>query len=159
MLDYVDEEELKEDIKQEVRSQIKKQIETLVNDNRNDLQQKLISKIISQLLQEIDFGKELKDLLYQKIIEGIEMRYNKRDAFYITYDMNVQNIIKELYQKNKENIDNFLSEKLEEALNKYEVNNSIFSEQITNILTSDEKYLTTLKEMLNDRLYDIIDKI
>lgn len=159
MLDYVDEEELQEDIRQEVRSQIKKQIEILVDDNKDELQQKLVSKIISQLLQEVDFGKELKDLLYQKIIEGIEMRYNERDAFYITYDMNVQDIIKELYQKDKENIDNFLSERLEEALNKYEVSNSIFSEQITNIITTDEKYLTTLKEMLNDRLYDIIDKI
>ena len=159
MLNYIDEEEIKEDIKYEVRSQIKKQITELVNNNRTELQEKLINKIIIELLQEIDFGKELKDLLYKKLVDGIEMRYNETDAFHITYDKNIDQIMKELYQNDKENIDNFLKARIEDALNNYKVNDYIFSETITNILTSNEKYIAILKEMLNDRLYDIIDKI
>lgn len=159
MLNYIDEEEIKEDIKYEVRSQIKEQITELVNNNKTELQEKLINKIIIELLQEIDFGKELKDLLYKKLVDGIEMRYNETDAFHITYDMNIDQIMKELYQNDKENIDNFLKARIEDALNNYKVNDYIFSETITNILTSNEKYIAILKEMLNDRLYDIIDKI
>ena len=93
MLNYIDEEEIKENIKYEVRSQIKEQITELVNNNKTELQEKLINKIIIELLQEIDFGKELKDLLYKKLVDGIEMRYNETDAFHITYDMNIDKML------------------------------------------------------------------
>lgn len=159
MLDFVDEEEIKEDIKYEVRSQIKQQITTLIDENKSELQKELINKIIKELISTIDFGVELKKILYNKIIEGIELRYNTNDSFYMTYDMDIDKIIKELYSKNKIDIDSLLLDKMTDALNKYKVNDYIFSDKIAEMITGEEKYMTILKEMLDNRLCDILDKI
>lgn len=159
MLDFVDEDEIKEDIRCEVRSQIKQQITTLIDNNKTEIQKELINKIIKELINTIDFGEGLKEVLYNKIVDGIERRYNENDAFYITYDMDIDKIIKEIYSNNKENIDNLLLNKMNDALNKYRVNDYIFSDKLSEMITNDDKYKTTLKEMLDDRLCDILDKI
>lgn len=159
MLDFIDEDEIKEDIKYEVRSQVKQQITTLINDNKTEIQKELINKIIKELINTIDFGKELKKILYNKIIDGIERRYNENDAFYIIYDMDIDKIIKELYSNNKIDIDSLLLSKMTDALDKYKVNDYIFSDKIAEMITSEEKYTTILKEMLDNRLCDILDKI
>ena len=60
----------------------------------------------------------------------------------MTYDMDIDKIIKELYSKNKIDIDSLLLDKMTDALNKYKVNDYIFSDKIAEMITGEEKYMT-----------------
>jgi len=48
---------------------------------------------------------------------------------------------------------------IDKIINKYKVNDYIFSDKIAEMITSEEKYITILKEMLDSRLCDILEKI
>ena len=61
--------------------------------------------------------------------------------------MDIDKIIKELYSNNKKDMDSLLLDKITYALNKYKVNDYIFFDKIAEMIISEEKYITNLKEM------------
>lgn len=73
--------------------------------------------------------------------------------------MNIEQMIGDICEQNKAEIYNFLSEKIDNGLNNYKISDYIFSEKIAEMLTSNEKYTNELKQLLDDRLYDILEKL
>lgn len=159
ILDYINEDELKRDVKYNVEVQIKEQIKSLVDENKERIQQELIYKIVQEVMNDLDFGSKLKEVLYNKIMQGIEYRYNPEDSFHIIYDVGIPDIIKDIYEKNKDIFNKNLKKKLDDALTDYKIDNYVISKELTEILTNEEKYTDVLKQLLDDRLYEIIDKI
>ena len=108
-------------------------------------------------MEQICFSVSLKDILYKKIINGIEARYE--DKYNLAWDLELSNKLKDIYKENKTKFDNILLQKIDEAISDYKVEDYTISGEIANILTTDDKYHTILKDFLDSRIDDILNKI
>jgi hypothetical protein len=158
LLDYVDEEEIKSDIVNEVKRQIKEQVTNLIAENKTEIQERLIHKIIKEMLNETSFNKDLKELLYTKVYNGVAERYSTENDFNLRYDLDLSNKVREAYDAKKEELDEILCSKIDDTLKDYSVDNYIISTQVANILANNEKYKDQLEELLSYRLEEIFNK-
>lgn len=107
----------------------------------------------------IAFQIPLKDILFKKITDGIEKRYNDNSDFNLSYDLGLNEIIKQIYEENKSEYDNILKNKIDETLKNYKVDSWVISNQLSTILTYNPDYKQRLEELLDSRIEEILDKI
>lgn len=148
---------MKQEAEYEIKNEIHKQLQSLINENKDEIQNQLVTKIVKELMEQICFSVSLKDILYKKIIDGIEARYE--DKYNLAWDLELSQRLKDIYKENKTKFDNILFQKIDEAINDYKVEDYTISGEIANILTTDDKYHTILKDFLDSRIDDILNKI
>ena len=131
----------------------------MINDNKTDIQNQLVTKIIKELLDTIAYQISLKDILFKKITDGIEKRYNDNSDFNLSYDLGLSDIVKQIYEENKNKYNDILKAKIDEVLKDYKVDNWVISNQLSTILTYNPDYKQKLEELLDSRIEEILDKI
>lgn len=134
-------------------------MQNLINENKTDIQNKLVTKIVKELLDTIAFQIPLKDILFKKIADGIEKRYNDNSDFNLSYDLGLSDIVKQIYEENKNKYNDILKTKIDEVLKDYKVDNWVISNQLSTILTYNPDYKQRLEELLDSRIEEILDKI
>lgn len=134
-------------------------MQNLINENKTDIQDKLVTKIVKELLDTIAFQIPLKDTLFKKITDGIEKRYNDNSDFNLSYDLGLSDIVKQIYEENKNKYNDILKTKIDEVLKDYRVDNWVISNQLSTILTYNPDYKQRLEELLDSRIEEILDKI
>ena len=134
-------------------------MQNLINENKTDIQDKLVTKIVKELLDTIAFQISLKDILFKKITDGIEKRYNDNSDFNLSYDLGLSDIVKQIYEENKNKDIDILKTKIDKTLKDYKVDNWVISNQLSTILTYNPDYKQRLEELLDSRIEEILDKI
>lgn len=134
-------------------------MQNLINENKTDIQNKLVTKIVKELLDTIAFQIPLKDILFKKIADGIEKRYNDNSDFNLSYDLGLSDIVKQIYEENKNKYNDILKTKIDKTLKDYKVDNWVISNQLSTILTYNPDYKQRLEELLDSRIEEILDKI
>lgn len=152
---------MQEEAEYQIKNEIHKQVKALIDENKNEIQDRLINKIIKELLENTYMSSKLKDVIYLKILQEVEERYSNKEYSnsHISWDLDLPSKLKDIYNENKEELDSILSQKLDECIKNYNIENYMLSSRIAEILTSDEKYNTILKDFLDTRIDDILDKI
>lgn len=134
-------------------------MQNLINENKTDIQDKLVTKIVKELLDTIAFQIPLKDILFKKITDEIEKRYNDNSDFNLSYDLGLSDIVKQIYEENKNKYNDILKTKIDKTLKDYKVDNWVISNQLSTILTYNPDYKQRLEELLDSRIEEILDKI
>ena len=134
-------------------------MQNLINENKTDIQDQLVTKIVKELLDTIAFQIPLKDILFKKITDGIEKRYNDNSDFNLSYDLGLSDIVKQIYEENKNKYNNILKTKINEVLKDYKVDNWVISNQLSTIIAYNPDYKQKLEELLDSRIEEILDKI
>ena len=134
-------------------------MQNLINENKTNIQDQLVTKIVKELLNTIAFQIPLKDILFKKITDGIEKRYNDNSDFNLSYDLGLGNIVKQIYEENKNQYDDILKEKIDKTLEDYRVDSWVISNRLSTILAYNPDYKEKLEELLDSRLEEIFDKI
>lgn len=98
-------------------------------------------------------------MLFKKITDGIEKRYNDNSDFNLSYDLGLGNIVKQIYEENKNQYDDILKEKIDKTLEDYRVDSWVISNRLSTILAYNPDYKEKLEELLDSRLEEIFDKI
>lgn len=152
---------MQEEAEYQIKNEIHKQVKALIDENKNEIQDRLINKIIKELLENTYMSSKLKDVIYLKILQEVEERYSNKEYSnsHISWDLDLPSKLKDIYNENKEELDSILSQKLDECIKNYNIENYMLSSRIAEILTSNEKYNTILKDFLDTRIDDILDKI
>ncbi len=152
---------MQEEAEYQIKNEIHKQVKALIDENKNEIQDRLINKIIKELLENTYMSSKLKDVIYLKILQEVEERYSNKEYSnsHISWDLDLPSKLKDIYNESKEELDSILSQKLDECIKNYNIENYMLSSRIAEILTSDEKYNTILKDFLDTRIDDILDKI
>lgn len=148
---------MRQEAEYQIKNEIHNQIKSLIDENKEEIQKQLITKIIKELMEQICFSIPLKDILYTKITEGIENRY--KDSYNLSWDLELSNKVKDIYDKYKDVFESELLKKIEKTMKDYKVDNYIISNEVANILSTGEKYQITLRDFLDTRIDDILDKI
>ena len=134
-------------------------MQNLINENKTDIQDKLVTKIVKELLDTIAFQIPLKDILFKKITDGIEKRYNDNSDFNLSYDLGLSDIVKQIYEENENQYNDILKEKIDKTLEDYRVDSWVISNRLSTILAYNPDYKEKLEELLDSRLEEIFDKI
>ena len=134
-------------------------MQNLINENKTDIQDKLVTKIVKELLDTIAFQIPLKDILFKKITDGIEKRYNDNSDFNLSYDLGLSDIVKQIYEENENQYNDILKEKIDKTLEDYRVDSWVISNRLSTILAYNPDYKEKLEELLDSRLEEILDKI
>lgn len=150
---------MQEEAEYQIKNEIHKQIKSLIEENKNEIQDALVTKIVKEMMNQMCFSIPLKEILNKKIIEGINNRYSQADTYNLFWDISLSDKLKEVYDADKERYNTMLTEKLNKTLKDYKVDNYIISNELSQILTTNHKYQTTLKDFLDSRIDDILDKI
>lgn len=153
LLDYIDEDELKN----EIRSSIKYQISKILSDDA-EVKKVIISSIVNEI-KDITFTKQLEDALKLKIQEIIESEYINGDSFHIKYDAKIPEKVQEIFDNNRDSYLPILTNKMEEAVRNYEPDTYVIADITKDLLLEDESSKKILIDCLQDRLCDIIEKI
>ena len=134
-------------------------MQNLINENKTDIQNQLVTKIVKELLDTVAFQIPLKDMLFKKITDGIEKRYNDNSDFNLSYDLGLSDIVKQIYEENENQYDDILKEKIDKTLEDYRVDSWVISNRLSTILAYNPDYKEKLEELLDSRLEEIFDKI
>ena len=134
-------------------------MQNLINENKADIQDQLVTKIVKELLDTIAFQIPLKDILFKKITDGIEKRYNDNSDFNLSYDLGLSDIVKQIYEENENQYNDILKEKIDKTLEDYRVDSWVISNRLSTILAYNPDYKEKLEELLDSRLEEIFDKI
>lgn len=154
LLDYIDEEELRED----VRSQVKFQLKQIISND--GYASKMIMPLIIKEASEIELTNIMKQMLKEKIKKVIKEDYiDEEDSFKLRYDAKIPEKIQKVFEENEEAYSMIIQQKLDEVVENYKPDNYLISELAKTLLLQDEECVNILKETLKDRIYDIIEKI
>ena len=134
-------------------------MQNLINENKTDIQDQLVTKIVKELLDTVAFQIPLKDMLFKKITDGIEKRYNDNSDFNLSYDLGLSDIVKQIYEENENQYNDILKEKIDKTLEDYRVDSWVISNRLSTILAYNPDYKEKLEELLDSRLEEIFDKI
>lgn len=153
ILDYIDENELKD----EVRNQIRYQIGRMLCDDK-EIKNAIVSSIVNEV-KDISFTEAIMDALKNKFTKVIYEEYIDGDNFHIKYDAKIPEKVKQLFEDNEEVYSMVLQDKIDKAINDYTPDEYLITELATTLILKDEKCVEALKNALQERIYDIIDKI
>lgn len=159
LIEYIDEEEMKETLMDEVKLQVRDNLKKIVQENKEEIKNELLRKIAKELIEDVHLGSMLKEELGGAIKNGIEKRYDLDNTFNLCYDLDLDSIVKNIYCENENEYNSILKQKIEDTLKTYIVSSYTISERIASLLVEDESYNKTLKEMLDTRICDLLDKI
>lgn len=151
--DYISEEEIENEIKYQIKNYIQKICEG------DEEIKKIIIKVIADEVKDIQINSVLKSLLQEKFNNIITEYYLKDDDFNLRYDARISDKIKQLFDENYSQFEPILKNKVQKAVDKYEVSNYEVSEVAKELLLEDKECTDVLKEALSEKIYDIIDKL
>lgn len=152
LLDYIDEQELKENI----RYQIKKEIAHIL-ENDKDIKTTIIKEIIEEV-KDIQLTTEIKNALKEKIIDIIKKEY-LQDKWQVKYEIGLTDKVKEIFDNNLETFNPIIYKAIDNALQDYKVENYELTRIGVDLIMKDEESINKIKEIFIDRLDEILEKI
>lgn len=152
LLDYIDEQELKENI----RYQIKKEIAHIL-ENDKDIKTTIIKEIIEEV-KDIQLTTEIKNALKEKIIDIIKKEY-LQDKWQVKYEIGLTDKVKEIFDNNSETFNPIIYKAIDNALQDYKVENYELTRIGVDLIMKDEESINKIKEIFIDRLDEILEKI
>ena len=155
ILDFVDEYELRE----EVKSQIKYQIKNIFMEDA-DIKSAVISTIVNEV-KDIKFTEEVKNKLQERFEQIVRKDYLTDETDWnIKYDTGMRDKIQKLFDENyEETYSHILKKQIDNAVNNYQPDNYMIADVARSVMLKDEKCVEILKEALEERMLDIIEKI
>lgn len=155
LLDFVDEYELREDVK----CQIKRQIENIFTSD-SEVKSAVISTILKQV-EDMKFTKEVEEKLKERFEKIVRKDYLEEETDWnIKYDTGMRDKVKELFDKNYDSqYASILKESIDKQVNEYQLDSSIIADAAVKLLLKDEKCVQILQESLQERIYDLLEKI
>lgn len=154
ILDYIDEDELKDNIKY----QIKSEISNILKDDKN-IKEIIIKEVVNEI-KDIQFSESIKQALKDKFEQiVIEDYLNEKNSWNIKYDTNLSKRINELYEESRSVLDPILYKAIYNAIQNYKPENYEISKLGVDLISKDENAVNKLKEIFIDRLDEIIEKI
>lgn len=155
LLDFVDEYELRED----VRCQIKRQIENIFTSD-SEVKSAVISTILKQV-EDMKFTKEVEEKLKERFEKIVRKDYLEEETDWnIKYDTGMRDKVKELFDKNYDSqYASILKESIDKQVNEYQLDSSTIADAAVKLLLKDEKCVQILQESLQERIYDLLEKI
>ena len=152
LLDYIDEQELKENI----RYQIKKEIAHIL-ENDKDIKTTIIKEIIEEV-KDIQLTTEIKNALKEKIIDIIKKEY-LQDKWQVKYEIGLTDKVKEIFDNNSGTFNPIIYKAIDNALQDYKVENYELTRIGVDLIMKDEESINKIKEIFIDRLDEILEKI
>lgn len=155
LLDFVDEYELREDVK----CQIKRQIENIFTSD-SEVKSAVISTILKQV-EDMKFTKEVEEKLKERFEKIVRKDYLEEETDWnIKYDTGMRDKVKELFDKNYDSqYASILKESIDKQVNEYQLDSSTIADAAVKLLLKDEKCVQILQESLQERIYDLLEKI
>ncbi len=155
LLDFVDEYELREDVK----CQIKRQIENIFTSD-SEVKSAVISTILKQV-GDMKFTKEVEEKLKERFEKIVRKDYLEEETDWnIKYDTGMRDKVKELFDKNYDSqYASILKESIDKQVNEYQLDSSTIADAAVKLLLKDEKCVQILQESLQERIYDLLEKI
>lgn len=155
LLDFVDEYELREDVK----CQIRRQIENIFTSD-SEVKSAVISTILKQV-EDMKFTKEVEEKLKERFEKIVRKDYLEEEADWnIKYDTGMRDKVKELFDKNYDSqYASILKKSIDKQVNEYQLDNSTIADAAVELLLKDEKCVQILQESLQERIYDLLEKI
>lgn len=155
LLDFVDEYELREDVK----CQIKRQIENIFTSD-SEVKGAVISTILKQV-EDMKFTKEVEEKLKERFEKIVRKDYLEEETDWnIKYDTGMRDKVKELFDKNYDSqYASILKESIDKQVNEYQLDSSTIADAAVKLLLNDEKCVQILQESLQERIYDLLEKI
>lgn len=155
LLDFVDEYELREDVK----CQIKRQIENIFTSD-SEVKGAVISTILKQV-EDMKFTKEVEEKLKERFEKIVRKDYLEEETDWnIKYDTGMRDKVKELFDKNYDSqYASILKESIDKQVNEYQLDSSTIADAAVKLLLKDEKCVQILQESLQERIYDLLEKI
>lgn len=154
ILDYIDEDELKDNI----RYQIKSEISNILKDDKN-IKEIIIKEVVNEV-KDIQFSESIKQALKDKFEQiVIEDYLNEENSWNVKYDTNLSKRVNELYEESRSILDPILYKAIYNAIQNYKPENYEISRLGVDLISKDENAINKLKEIFIDRLDEIIEKI
>ena len=155
LLDFVDEYELREDVK----CQIRRQIENIFTSD-SEVKSAVISTILKQV-EDMKFTKEVEEKLKERFEKIVRKEYLEEETDWnIKYDTGMRDKVKELFDKNYDSqYASILKKSIDKQVNEYQLDNSTIADAAVELLLKDEKCVQILQESLQERIYDLLEKI
>lgn len=155
LLDFVDEYELREDVK----CQIKRQIENIFTSD-SEVKSAVISTILKQV-EDMKFTKEVEEKLKERFEKIVRKDYLEEETDWnIKYDTGMRDKVKELFDKNYDSqYASILKESIDKQVNEYQLDSSTIADAAVKLLLKDEKCVQILQESLQEKIYDLLEKI
>lgn len=150
--DYISEEE----IKNEIRYQIKNYIQQICKDDEKI--KKTIIKVIADEVKNIQINSILKNLLQEKFNNIITEQYLRDDDFNLRYDAKISDKIKQLFDENYSQFEPILKNKVQKVVDEYTVDHYTISETAVKLLLEDKGCSDILKQVLFEKIYDILER-
>lgn len=155
LLDFIDEYELREDVKR----QIKRQIENIFTSD-SEVKSAVISTILKQV-EDMKFTKEVEEKLKERFEKIVRKDYLEEETDWnIKYDTGMKDKVKELFDKNYDSqYASILKESIDKQVNEYQLDSNTIADAAVKLLLKDEKCVQILQESLQERIYDLLEKI
>ena len=155
LLDFIDEYELREDVK----CQIKRQIENIFTSD-SEVKSAVISTILKQV-EDMKFTKEVEEKLKERFEKIVRKDYLEEETDWnIKYDTGMKDKVKELFDKNYDSqYASILKESIDKQVNEYQLDSNTIADAAVKLLLKDEKCVQILQESLQERIYDLLEKI
>lgn len=155
LLDFVDEYELREDVKCQIRRQIKN-----IFTSDSEVKSAVISTILKQV-EDMKFTKEVEEKLKERFEKIVRKEYLEEETDWnIKYDTGMRDKVKELFDKNYDSqYASILKKSIDKQVNEYQLDNSTIADAAVELLLKDEKCVQILQESLQERIYDLLEKI
>ena len=88
-------------------------------------------------------------MLFKKITDGIEKRYNDNSDFNLSYDLGLSDIVKQIYEENENQYNDILKEKIDKSCNY-----TLFEEYGICTTYTGEEYLFDIEDYEKIRKYN-----
>lgn len=152
LLDYIDEEELKD----AVRNQVRNEISYILKDDK-EVKQLIIKEIINSV-KDIQLTTEIQEALKEKMIDVVKKEY-LQDNWQVKYDTRLVDKIKEIFDNNIDTFYPIMYKAIDNAVQNYKIENYEITRLGVDLISKDEESMNKIKEIFVDRLDELIEKI
>lgn len=152
LLDYIDEDELKDAVRQQIRSEIS----YILKDDK-EVKQLIIKEIINSV-KDIQLTTEIQNTLKEKMIDVVKKEY-LQDNWQVKYDTRLVDKIKEIFDNNIDTFYPIMYKAIDNAVQNYKIENYEITRLGVDLISKDEESMNKIKEIFIDRLDELIEKI
>lgn len=152
LLDYIDEDELKDAVRQQIRSEIS----YILKDDK-EVKQLIIKEIINSV-KDIQLTTEIQNALKEKMIDVVKKEY-LQDNWQVKYDTRLVDKIKEIFDNNIDTFYPIMYKAIDNAVQNYKIENYEITRLGVDLISKDEESMNKIKEIFIDRLDELIEKI
>lgn len=152
LLDYIDEDELRDAVRQQIRSEIS----YILKDDK-EIKQLIIKEIVNSV-KDIQLTTEIQNALKEKMIDVVKKEY-LQDNWQVKYDTRLVDKIKEIFDNNIDVFYPIMYKAIDNAVQNYKIENYEITRLGVDLISKDEESMNKIKEIFIDRLDELIEKI